>query len=107
MEFFSELVPKEEGALMQKMLKRLQGRLGDFNDASVQQKSLLNYWKHKKSGTDVAMGVGGLVSILFNRQQQTRGLIKQSLGEFCSGSTATAFKNTFKFRASVSATNAQ
>jgi CHAD domain-containing protein len=107
MEFFSELIPKEEGALMQKMLKRLQGRLGDFNDASVQQKSLLNYWEHKKSGPDAAMGVGGLVSILYHRQQQTRDLIKQSLGEFCSGSTAAAFKNTFKLPASVSATNAQ
>jgi CHAD domain-containing protein len=107
MEFFSELIPKEEGALIQKMLKRLQGRLGDFNDASVQQKSLLNYWEHKKSGPDVAMGVGGLISILYHRQQQTRDFIKQSLGEFCSGSTAAAFKNTFKLPASVSATNAQ
>ena len=107
MEFFSELIPREEGAQVQKMLRRLQGRLGDFNDASVQQKSLLNYWEHKKSGPDVAMGVGGLVSILYHRQQQTRGLIKQSLGEFCGGSTAAAFKNTFKTPDSVSAKNAQ
>jgi CHAD domain-containing protein len=107
MEFFSELIPREEGELMQKMLRRLQGRLGDFNDASVQQKSLLNYWEHKKSGPDVAMGVGGLVSILYHRQQQTRGLIKQSLGEFCSGSTAAAFKSTFKLPDSVSASNVQ
>ena len=106
MEFFSELIPREEGALIQKMLKRLQGRLGDFNDASVQQKSLLNYWEHKKSGPDVAMAVGGLVSILYHRQQQTRDLIKQSLGEFCSGSTAAAFKSTFKLPTSVSVANA-
>jgi CHAD domain-containing protein len=107
MEFFSELIPSEEGALMQKMLKRLQGRLGDFNDASVQQKSLLNYWEHKKSGPDTAMAVGGLVSILYHRQQQTRDLIKQSLGEFCSGSTTAAFKSTFKLPASVSVAKAQ
>lgn len=107
MEFFSELIPNEEGALMQKMLRRLQGRLGDFNDASVQRKSLLNYWEHKKSGPDAAMAVGGLVSILYHRQQETRNLIKQSLGEFCGGSTAAAFKNTFKLPASVSATNVQ
>ena len=105
MEFFSEIIPREDGAQMQKMLRRLQGQLGDFNDASVQRKSLLNYQKHKKSGTDVAMGVGGLVSILYHRQQQTRGLIKQSLGEFCGGSTAAAFKNSFKLPASVSVTN--
>jgi CHAD domain-containing protein len=107
MEFFSELIPNEEGALMQKMLKRLQGRLGDFNDASVQQKSLMNYWEHKKSGPDAAMAVGGLVSILYHRQQETRNLIKQSLGEFCGGSTATAFKKTFKRPTSATATNAQ
>ena len=107
MEFFSELIPGEEGAQMLKMLRRLQGRLGDFNDASVQQKSLLDYWEHKNSGPDVAMGVGGLVSILYHRQQQTRGLIKQSLGEFCGGSTAAAFKNTFKLSDSVSAKSAQ
>ena len=106
MEFFSELIPNEEGAQMQKMLRRLQGRLGDFNDASVQQKSLLNYHEQKKSGTDGAMGVGGLVSILYHRQQQTRGLIKQSLGDFCGGSTAAAFKNSFKLPASVSAKSA-
>jgi CHAD domain-containing protein len=105
MEFFSELIPREEGALIQKMLKRLQGRLGDFNDASVQQKSLLNYWEQKKSGPDGAMAVGGLVSILYHRQQESRNLIKQSLGEFCSGSTAAAFKNTFKLPASVSVAN--
>jgi CHAD domain-containing protein len=107
MEFFSELIPREEGALMQKMLKRLQGRLGDFNDASVQRKSLLNYREHKKPGPDAAMAVGGLVSILYHRQQQTRDLIKQSLGEFCSGSTAAAFKSAFKLPASVSATHVQ
>jgi len=106
MEFFSELIPEEEGALMQKMLKRLQRRLGDFNDASVQQKSLLNYLEHKKSGLDAAMAVGGLVSILYLRQQQTRDLIKQSLGEFCGGSTAAAFKSTFKLPNSVSIKNA-
>ena len=106
MEFFSEIIPWEEGTQMQKMLKRLQGQLGDFNDASVQQKSLLDYWEHKKSGPDGAMGVGGLVSILYHRQQQTRGLIKLSLGEFCGGSTAAVFKRTFKLPASVSVTKA-
>ena len=107
MEFFSELIPREDGAAIQKLLRRLQGRLGEFNDASVQQQSLLNYWKKKKSGSDVALGVGGLVSILYQRQQQTRALIEVSLEEFCGGSTAAAFKHAFKLPASVPATNAQ
>jgi CHAD domain-containing protein len=106
MEFFSELIAKEEGAALTKLLRRLQERLGNFNDASVQQKSLLNYWEQKKkSGSNVALGVGGLVSVLYYRQQQTRALIEQSLEEFCADATAAAFKRTFKFRTSPSARN--
>lgn len=106
MEFFSELIPAEEGEALQKLLRRLQGRLGEFNDASVQQKSLLAYWDQKKNGTDAALGLGGLISILYQRQQQTRSRIVQALEEFCGDSTATRFKQTFKRRASVSVTNA-
>jgi CHAD domain-containing protein len=103
MEFFGELIPREEGAAMLKLLRRLQGRLGEFNDASVQQRSLLNYWEQHTSRSDVALGVGGLVSILHHRQQQTRGLIEQSLEVFCSGSTAAVFKRTFKLPSSAPA----
>lgn len=106
MEFFTELIPKEEGSEMQKSLRRLQNRLGEFNDASVQQQSLLNYWGQKSSGTEVALGVGGLVSILYHRQQQTRVLIVQALEGFCGGSTAAAFKRTFKLPAPVPAPDA-
>jgi CHAD domain-containing protein len=101
MEFFDELIPGEDGAALLKILRKLQGRLGDFNDASVQQKSLLHYWQQKKSRPDVALGVGGLVAILYHRQQQTRGLIEQELTSFCSEVTATTFKRIFKFPLSV------
>jgi CHAD domain-containing protein len=106
LEFFSELVANDDGAAMQKVLRRLQGRLGDFNDASVQQKSLLTYWEQKKNGCDVALGVGGLVSVLYHRQQQTRTLIEQSLEEFCGGSTAAIFKRNFKLPVAASVTDA-
>jgi len=102
MEFFNELIPKETGATLQKLLRRLQGRLGEFNDASVQQKSLLEYWEQHKPGAEVALGLGGLVSILYQRQQQARSLIGQALIDFCSASTAAVFKHTFKLPASVS-----
>lgn len=101
MEFFSELIPRDEGAALQKLLRRLQGRLGEFNDASVQQKSLLDYREQKKSGADIALGLGGLVSILYHRQQQSRNLILQSLEEFCGDATAATFKHTFKRPAAV------
>jgi CHAD domain-containing protein len=104
MEFFNELIPEQEGTAQLKLLRRLQNRLGDFNDASVQQKSLLNYWEQHKSKSDAILGVGGLVSILYQRQQRTRGLIDQELEVFCSGSTATSFKHTFRMPVSVAAT---
>ncbi len=104
MEFFNELIPEEEGAAQLKVLRRLQNRLGEFNDASVQQKSLLDYWEQHKSKSATALGVGGLVSILYQRQQRTRGLIDQELEVFCSGSTASSFKRTFKVPVSVAAT---
>ena len=101
MEFFSEIIPLESGDILQKQLRRLQGRLGDFNDASVQQEALLDYWNRKKPGPRLSLGLGGLVSVLYNRQQQTRGLVIQSLDEFCSASTAAAFKRTFRQQAAA------
>ena len=96
MEFFAELFPKEEWEGMLRLLRRLQNRLGEFNDARVQQRSLMNYWERKRSGAKVALGVGGLVAILYRRQQQARCLIFEALEGFCGGSTAASFKHAFK-----------
>lgn len=103
MEFFNEIIPKEEGAEMQKMLRRLQNRLGEFNDASVQQKSLLEYRQQlKKGGAEISLGIGGLVAVLYQRQQKTRGLIEQELETFCHGETAANFKHVFKTQPAAS-----
>jgi CHAD domain-containing protein len=104
MEFFAEIIPRDEGAALQKLLRRLQSQLGEFNDASVQQQSLLNYWEQKKSGNDVALGLGGLVSILYHRQQQSRAHILQAVEVFCGNATAASFKQIFKLPSSVPTT---
>ena len=96
LEFFSELLPKKEAVALQKLLKRLQGRLGEFNDASVQQASLLSYWQQKKHGGELELGLGGLVAVLYQRQQTTRGLIEQELEDFCGAETAATFRHSFK-----------
>jgi CHAD domain-containing protein len=103
LEFFTELVPKKEGAEMQGSLRRLQNRLGEFNDASVQQASLLEYGHRNKSGTELSLALGGLVSILYQRQQQARGHIQQALDGFCGSATAATFKHAFKLPASAPA----
>ena len=64
MEFFAELFPKEEGSAVLRLLRRLQTRLGEFNDALVQQRSLMNYWERKRSGSGVA---GRMVAAEFCR----------------------------------------
>jgi len=102
MEFFYELIPADAGATVLKQLRRLQTKLGEFNDASVQQHSLLAYWDQRKPDAEIALGLGGLVSVLYQRQQQSRRLIEQSLHEFCSASTAALFRQTFKLPASAS-----
>ena len=96
MEFFAELIPPEEGGRLVKLLKRLQGRLGEFNDASVQQTSLLAYGKRTRAGGDILQALGGVVALLSRRQEQSRGLIHQALDEFCSDATAASFKELFK-----------
>jgi CHAD domain-containing protein len=100
MEFFSELVPGNEADAMEKALRRLQNRLGQFNDYSVQQRSLIAYWKNRKGRAAEAPGlplaVGGLISVLYQRQQEQRGEIQEGLDGFCSGATAAAFKRVFK-----------
>ncbi len=96
LEFFTELVSGEEMMETHKLLRRLQNRLGEFNDASVQQKSLLDYWQQKQAKDGTGLGLGGLVSILYQRQRQVRSQIVDALDEFCNSSTAGTFKNTFK-----------
>ena len=99
MEFFAELIPKETAAAMEKPLKQLQNRLGELNDASVQQKFLLDYWKQKPRGggqTDRALALGGLVSVLHYRQMQHRERIQEALAAFRSEATSDLFKQTFR-----------
>ena len=96
MEFFAELFPKQEGARMLRSLRRLQNRLGEFNDALVQQRSLMSYWERKRPGPGVALGVGGLVAVLYRRQQEARGHIDEALEGFCGRFAAAAFKRAFK-----------
>lgn len=107
LEFFAELVPEKRGAPLVKSLRRLQNWLGEFNDASVQQQALMAYWQEKGSGTDLAMGLGGLVSVLYERQRRTRRYILDALEEFTGDATGAAFKRIFKQGASLPAARAQ
>ena len=98
MEFFTELIPKEAAGAMEKPLKQLQNRLGEFNDASVQQKFLLDYWNQHPHGdehSERTLAIGGVVSVLNYRQSQQREKILEALTTFSNETTATLFKQTF------------
>ncbi len=100
LEFFSELLPAGETAPLEKSLRRLQNRLGDFNDCSVHQKFFLEYWDGRRDGPAPASGLplalGGLVTALYLRQQEQRSGIQSALAAFCGREVSGAFKRTFK-----------
>jgi CHAD domain-containing protein len=98
-EFFSELLPASETEHIEKQLRRLQNTLGLFNDYSVQQRALLNYWegKRKEPGNheELALALGGLVALLNQNQQTARDRFHKTLDEFCAPQIARAVKATY------------
>jgi CHAD domain-containing protein len=95
-EFFSELLPEGETDQIEKQLRRLQTCLGVFNDCSVQQRSLLQYWERKRQESgrheDLALCIGGLVALLYHDQQGERNRFHNTLDDFCSPQIARAVK---------------
>jgi CHAD domain-containing protein len=95
-EFFSELLPEGETEQIEKQLRRLQTCLGVFNDCSVQQRSLLQYWERKRheggNHEGLALSMGGLVALLYHDQQEERNRFHNTLDDFCSPQIARAVK---------------
>lgn len=100
MEFFAEVIPTGSLQTKEKQLRKLQDKLGAFNDCSVQQASLMAYWEKKRSKSgalsELALSLGGLISILHVHHKGHRKKALRALAEFCSGPTAGVFKKTFK-----------
>jgi CHAD domain-containing protein len=95
-EFFSEVLPKGETEQIEKPLRRLQTCLGLFNDCSVQQRALLDYWERKRKETGnherLALAIGGLIALLHHGQQAQRDRFHDTLDDFCSPQIARAVK---------------
>lgn len=100
LEFFGGLFPGKAGRNLEKQLRRLQNRLGTFNDYSVQKETLLEYWRMKEGDDDthetLAVSLGALVGVLHSRQSAERARIFQALEEFCSPGTTSRFKRTYR-----------
>jgi CHAD domain-containing protein len=98
-EFFNELLPADDTEHVEKQLRRLQNSLGLFNDYSVQQRALLDYWecKRKEAGShkEIALSLGGLVALLNYSQQAERDRFHNSLDEFCAPQIARVVKSAY------------
>ena len=87
MEFFHSLFPPDEVELLIRHMKKLQNNLGDFNDLSVQQAMLGTFrspGRNEESQLNLAIAaaLGGLVTRLFERQQQVRGEFEAIFADF-------------------------
>jgi CHAD domain-containing protein len=98
-EFFGELLPSDETDHIEKQLRRLQTSLGLFNDYSVQQRTLLDYWEQKrKTGGNhegLALSLGGLIALLNEGQQTERKRFHDTLDDFCAPQVARAVKAAY------------
>jgi CHAD domain-containing protein len=102
LEFFSELFSADETAKIQKQLRRLQTRLGVFNDYSVQQAALLQYWNRKRQegisgqvSDALSLSLGGLIAVLHYQQQIERERIHDALDAFSAKKVKGLFKRAF------------
>jgi len=107
LEFSKELFPAEVLGELTTQLRKLQNRLGSFNDCEVQQAALLEYQReHPGLTIELAMAIGGLVSLLHQRALDERGRIQKVLDAFCAKPVADRFKATFRPAKPDSAPNA-
>jgi len=97
LEFSRELFPADVLGELTTQLRKLQNRLGSFNDCEVQQAALLEYQReHPGLTIELAMAIGGLVSLLHQRALDERGRIQKALETFCAKPVADRFKTTFR-----------
>lgn len=100
LEFFAELFPPDQTPMLLKRLRRLQNRLGEFNDSSVQKVFLLDYWENTgrshANAVDLGPSIGGLVAVLHLRQRTQRERCFGAMERFCRPDIADRFKALFK-----------
>ena len=97
LEFFGSLLDKKKLKSLVKKLKALQDCLGVFNDLSVQQENLLRYSReHPKASPLVHMAIGGMVSVLAQRQTEERYRVLDQVEKFLSPSISREFEALFR-----------
>lgn len=99
LEFFASLYSDEKINFLIKQLKQLQDNLGTFNDLFVQQNQLqasldkLN--KSNKNSLEEAAAIGGLLAVLFLKQQQVKSEFNKAFKRFASVDNQSEFHELF------------
>lgn len=100
MEFFGPLFDAKAFKALLKPLKKLQDNLGLFNDYSVQQIALQEYLdthqsRDRQQDMQVAQAVGGLITVLHQRQLAERARVVSSFAHFDSDNVQQSFRTLF------------
>jgi CHAD domain-containing protein len=99
LEFFASLFTQADIELFIKHLKKMQDGLGEFNDLFVQQEELKEYLKritlNNKRKIKEAAALGGLISLLKNKQDDIRSRFKTVFEEFHNKENTALFHKLF------------
>ncbi len=100
LEFFTPYFNSRDVKRFIKQLKKLQNNLGDFNDLSVQQAALEDYYDslggRTKQSKQVAAALGGLISHLAAEQVNVRNSFKRTFSRFTEKKNSNLFSQTFR-----------
>lgn len=89
LDFFSDLFPEKAVSQMERQLAGLQRKLGDFNDACVQQETLARYAQKPPSSLSPhqLQALGGLRAALYGVYLRKRRAARKALSTFAKSST--------------------
>jgi CHAD domain-containing protein len=100
LEFFSSLFPQEKVSALIAHLKTLQDNLGEYNDLSLQQSRLRSLLPRATTSqndkTGMAVAIGGLITVLYRRQQDVRRAFEQTFGGFSATDSTDMYRELFE-----------
>ena len=83
LDMFQELLPSKAADFLIRRLKKLQDRLGRFNDVSVQRRFIDELLHHENLSDPERASLSGLSAILFQSYLKERSHLQQRLAGFC------------------------
>ena len=99
MEFFSSLFPPKKINGLIEQLKKLQNKLGDFNDLCIQEEYLLNITNKlpvtRQQLKKVLVAIGSLIGNLDRKRQVAKNAFAKTFTGFASPANKKLFRKLF------------